>query len=122
MSKELKKAWNGLLDDITMFDGFLTDKGKKDILDKIDVIKSYLTPPTQEEVCKALSEYFEDDIILNPATNEFMNTDCFANSIDTSSHIKVTEWFEPYDNYSIMAYLPHGLIILIGRFYEGESK
>jgi len=74
-------------------------------------LKKALTPPTQEEVCKALSEHFHSDSVR---------------------YSNITLMFEMYDQiickisqFGIVYFmdgLPPHLITLIGRFYEGEIK
>ena len=77
---------------------------------------------TAEEVCKALSEYWNEYILLNPATCEFMNTECFANDINKVTHRQITKWYDHYDTYLLLVPLPPHLITMIGQFYEEESK
>jgi hypothetical protein len=91
-------------------------------LNAINRLAEIETPPTADQVCEALSEYFGETIILNPATCEFMNVNCFANDVNSVTHTKITEWFEPYNTYSIIEPLPPHLITLIGRFYEGRDE
>ena len=72
-------------------------------------------PPTEQEVCEALGEYYGETIIVNPATLELMNIPKFANDINKETHIEVNLnkmiLDERYD-----------LITMIGRFYEGKSE
>ena len=78
-------------------------------LTELEELKRY---PTSDEVCEALSERFDSDVIfdgeafvLNHADNSIAY--CYKSLGDT---IKI--------NYA----LPPSLITLIGRFYEGVEK
>ena len=83
----------------------------------LSYIEQALTPPTQEEVCKALSEYIQWDVIYIKHNKEFMmkidNT-----SIDNTSIVKVNM----FGSVKFNAPLNARLITLIGRFYENEVK
>lgn len=71
-------------------------------------IKKYLTPPTADEVCKALSEYLGYNVIYGTHY-----TFVGENEICWFEHGRVV--FNMYD-------LPPHLITLIGRFYEGLEQ
>lgn len=70
-------------------------------------IKQSLTPPTEQEVCEALSEHFQNPVSFRH--NDF--------------------WVDYKDPYSTAEYIdmdmlrdkPH-LITMIGRFFEKESE
>jgi hypothetical protein len=79
-------------------------------------------PPTEKEVCEALSEYLGETIVCNEGTNEFMNIECLANDIDKTTHIQITKLNECNNTLKIITYLPSRLITMIGRFYEKESE
>lgn len=79
----------------------------------MDSLKSILTPPTAEEVCKALSEYDDfDEVNYRVSTRGFYSNDtiCYLGIDYQEKPIIIFE----YD-------LPPHLITLIGRFYEGEE-
>lgn len=110
---EIKQAWNYLLDEIKKLETILTRKEQKKILDKLDVIKSYLSPPTVEEVCNALSDYFGYD---------YYYQDGFFYKSDGIKYV----WFMTRSGVDEIFYywdsLPPHLITLIGRFYEGPMR
>ena len=82
-----------------------------------NIIRNALTPPTADEVCEALSEYIQWDVIYIKHNKEFMmkidNT-----SIDNTSIVKVNM----FGSVKFNAPLNARLITLIGRFYENEVK
>ena len=83
-------------------------------------LKNELTPPTADEVCKALSEYYElkedESVFYRSNTKEFV--------IDTSMVGFEDEICIMLPNFTIAFYhdLPPHLITMIGRFYEGEIE
>jgi len=76
--------------------------------DAYRILKDYLTPPTADEVCKALSDYLRVDVRYDVLAKEFY-------VFSDSTHITK---FGIY-GYQIKYYLLPHLITLIGRFYEG---
>lgn len=105
MSKELEAIKILKANAILFDDG--TDFGAS-MLEAINDLDIYLTPPTEEEVCKALSEYIGDKVIYIDDTFQF------------GSIVIVTLYNDNTIGFNIS--LPPHLITLIGRFYEGESK
>jgi hypothetical protein len=128
MSKELErvlKAYNQVEEFISempvSYIGYNTLGQSEYIWDRLNEIeealneyvelKKALTPPTADEVCKALSEWFHSDSV---------------------KYSNITFMFEMYDQiickisqFGIVYFmdgLPPHLITLIGRFYEGEIK
>ena len=94
--------------------------GIQDVLKDIDIIEQALTPPTQEEVCEELGEYYEKTVYY---------TDFY---IDKGF---VLQWYKNKKSsrdmklvlgkkYRLVFYreLPPHLITMIGRFYEKESE
>ena len=80
----------------------------------IDNIRKYVTPPTSEDVCEALSEWVGRDVKYNQDLNEFYyewrtNGEDGIAMIVGNSLGKVKFYRETF--------IPH-LITLIGRFYE----
>ncbi|MDY0278385.1 MAG: hypothetical protein RBQ97_09925 [Acholeplasma sp.] len=73
-----------------------------------------LTPPTVDEVCKALSDFLREEISYDNKQFHYIikNTQCLMFVTET------------YDNntFSLGVYLPPHLITMIGRFYEGVEK
>jgi len=87
----------------------MTGQPMEDII--IEVVTDYkkaLTPPTAEEVCKALSEYFNSNIIYE------WGTMTFKFDIDWIEISKLT-----IEKRVDVTMLPPHIITLIGRFYEG---
>ena len=93
-----------------------------------------LTPPTQEDVCRQLSEYYKTDVFCRkhehqdiPAVGStFIDTFYYLKDRNDVNGIKykterVIVMGDSVD-VSLNASLPPHLITLIGRFYEGESK
>ena len=82
------------------------------LLSDCDNLKKYLTPPTADEVCEALSEYF--------GFNYYYQDKFFykSNGIKYIYPLKVSGFTEIqlYDGH-----LPPHLITLIGRFYEAQQ-
>ena len=74
----------------------------------LQVIHHALTPPSQDEVCRALSDYLRVDVRYDVLAKEFY-------VCSDSTHITK---FGIY-GYQIKYYLLPHLITLIGRFYEG---
>ena len=81
--------------------------------DAYRILKDHLTPPTADEVCKALSDYF--GFYYYYQDGYFYKSD----GIKYIYPLKVSGFTEIqlYDGH-----LPPHLITLIGRFYEGLEK
>ena len=87
----------------------------------MDSLKSILTPPTAEEVCKALSECLITKVVYKHKTKTFYLKQSTFNvelvsyyyDEDKKDYVMHFEFAEP---------LPPHLITLIGRFYEGLEK
>ena len=79
----------------------------------MDSLKSILTPPTADEVCKELSEFVGREV-------SYTNKQFHYIIKNTQVLMFVTE---TYNNktFSLGVYLPPHLITLIGRFYEGVT-
>lgn len=72
------------------------------------------TPPTEQEVCEALSEYFKKDVKFSKETKEFYYWE------DEYMTVFITETYGD-GRYNLGVYLPPHLITLIGRFYEAQQ-
>ena len=70
--------------------------------DELEYIKKALTPPTADEVCKALSEYLKRNVYYEDGMFK-VHSDVYGEIVDLNT-------------------LPPHLITLIGRFYEGLEK
>lgn len=77
------------------------------------ILYKALTPPRAEDVCEALSEYFNIKISYLPLAKMF----CYKGD----KYLYITQSCEVNGvlQYSITTLLPPQLITLIGRFYEG---
>ncbi len=86
---------------------------KQGFVKEFKAIERALTPPTADDVCKALSEYFGFSFYYQD--NFFYRSD----GIKYIYPLKVSGFTEIqlYDGH-----LPPHLITLIGRFYEGVRK
>ena len=87
------------------------------IWELFDDIKQALTPPTADEVCKALSEWTTHKITFE--TNVFWFN--HHNTILGWQKEPITQDFMNYDGkmiYKIIRALPPHLITMISRFYE----
>lgn len=77
------------------------------------MVMSYLTPPTEQEVCEALGEYLKEPVWLDDNGNIRIATQWVVNKIYLKGK---------YAGLNIQVVLPPHLITLIGRFYEGKVK
>lgn len=83
------------------------------------VVKEALTPPTADEVCKALSEYYSKTnykVVYSIVDKSFRVKDNYLNHFDIAIKNDTGIMF----GYNLT--LPPHLITLIGRFYEDEKK
>jgi hypothetical protein len=71
-----------------------------------------LTPPTADEVCKALSDYYGKEVKVDKRYN---NTTFVCDGRNIA-------WVDNNGSVQINQPKPPHLITLIGRFYEGEIK
>lgn len=117
MNKELE-ALKILKTNAILFDDG-TDFGAS-MLEAITVLDKALTlPPTEQEVCKALSEYFRKEI-------QYENGDFYYQHMITKPKqyisIKRKLAFSEKIVYTIETQLPPHLITMLGRFYEGLEE
>lgn len=107
MSKELE-----LLKQIRRVDGNMSREQNQ----RYAELEQALTPPTADEVCKALCDFTNWEVKYSTETKEFYrkieNTECV---------LYITETYGD-GNWTLGAYLPPHLITLIGRFYEVLEK
>ena len=94
MSKELE-AFNFISEKLNGLEHYEQVEVNK----HLDTILQALTPPTEEEVCEALSEYFGLDIMYSGG--EF-----------------IPKIPEDYHLINITIQIPPHIVTLIGRFYE----
>ena len=112
MSKELE-ALERLFSNLDKYMGYYDEQdchvengGELDY----DLVKKALTPPTADEVCKALSDYFgfnyyyQDEFFYKSDGNKYV----YLLKVSGFTEIQL------YDGH-----LPPRLVTLIGRFYEG---
>ena len=78
-------------------------------LEALEIIKQALTPPTEEEVCRALSEYLGEIVWFDEDKNIRVSTQWIVKRLGDVG----LEFFYV---------LPLHLITLIGRFYEEVER
>ena len=97
-------------------------------------IKQALTPPTSDDVCKALSEYYKTNVFCRK--HEHQDVPAIGSTfIDTFYYLKIKTDVNGIEykteriivlgdsvDVSLNASLPPHLITMIGRFYESESE
>lgn len=116
--KKVYGTWTPSVRELLAWDG----EESKDL----EIIEQALTPPTEEEVCKALSEHLEVPIYYN-IPHRYFYYEVLEISGRNKKEIILTTFTKRGTNYNdetldIRYDLPPHLIILIGRFYEGGSK
>ena len=85
---------------------------KGGFIKEFKLIQQALTPPTEEEVCEALSEYYGFEVMYKGG--DFFPKERLSNLYCVVAMV---------DGCIDFAYpLPPHLITLIGRFYEGVKK
>jgi hypothetical protein len=99
--------------EIVSQDYYMDAKGEKEWLEAYELLKKTLTPPTADEVCEALNQYFDNtlDIFYSGSENGFVYT-----SNSTKAHWVV------YKNGRVISFnfdLPAYLVEMIGKFYKG---
>ena len=103
----LKRLRNGY--DDKYYKQFTSSAEMQDI--DYNIVLKALTPPTQEEVCKALSEYLKEEVIYNERWG-FMTKN--------SMRVIICKWHNGKikfnDDYHVHIYE------LIGRFYQGVKE
>ena len=87
------------------------DPIRQKINESIDVIIKVLTPPTDQEVCEVLSEYFNEHAYYENYQFDLVKSDATTKRIVTLINDELL--------FNIHYTLPPHLITLIGRFYEG---
>lgn len=80
-----------------------------DNLEEYNIINKALTPPTEQEVCEALSEYYGKEVIVDKRYKDTVFV------VRQGSIVAKTDTHELY-----LTWLPPRLITMIGRFYEGK--
>mgnify|MGYP001252692458 CR=1 FL=1 len=85
----------------------------------IEVLRKALTPPTSDEVCKALSEYLKRDVKIN-SDKAFYYSEERQYYGECDEIICGYGWEDGCISFEID--LPPHLITLIGRFYEGVKE
>lgn len=113
MSKEIEAIQVLKANAILFDDG--TDYGAS-MLEAIEVLDKYLTPPTEQEVCEALGEFLNEKVYYEESQYRVFSTGLPATFLNYIT--------EEQDDHTIdfELDLPPHLIIMIGRFYEGKAK
>ena len=106
MSKKLE-AFSRVWEDCSKLD--LDYVSKHNLMDDLREIKQALTPPTEEEVCEALSEYFGKKVFVDKRYK------ISAFVVERGSSVAYIN----ARNRLCLTQLPPHLVTLIGRFYEG---
>ena len=78
----------------------------------LNAIEQALTPPTADEVAKALGEYFNDNVIYEKEDKGFTFSKYSPYICHIENEIIIINYIK----------LPPHLITMIGRFYESESE
>ena len=95
--------------------------GIQDVMQDIDILEKALTPPTADEVCKELGEWFGREISFH--NNIFYIEECFNDN--EVLHIKYNPigiFWKINNAYETIIPLPLRLIKRIAMFYEKESE
>ena len=89
----------------------MNEKEIEEYLNSVDKLDEILdTPPTEQEVCEALGEYWKKEVVYDTKNTGFY-----------LRKKRIVSYF-PINKYLIQCFLPPHLITLIGRFYEGKVK
>ena len=118
MSKELERIFNDLEYYTKKKDSNYFTKRDLMLLDKLhQLLKQAQTPPTEEEVCKALGKYYENNITYNKEEKafylyEYHNARDRILRLNQFGGIDITIGFIP---------TPH-LLTMIGKFYKELSN
>ena len=124
MSKELEALVDGRIEyykaTLSLAEGLgRLEEGRRlrETIEHFEEIKQALTPPTEKEVCEALSEYLEQDV-------KNINEMFYYGKDIQFTEICNTTFEDIYGNqlYAIYLNLPGHLITMISRFYEGKVK
>lgn len=133
MSKELE-ALKNIINEISNYKlhglGDENWLGIQDVIQDIDTLEKALTPPTEEEVCEALSEYYGVEVKHNNYEHDDINESFMRDAFykvrikedmdGTKYKVKHDIVAGGKDGLSFNAWLPAHLITLIGKFYENE--
>ena len=84
-----------------------------------NIIYDYLTPPTVDEVCKALSDYYKKEVVFKNKSFQFDNVKMYVyKGVFNAFKITINRDWEEHNNISVPIYL----ITYLGRFYEEDLK
>ena len=103
-----------------------------DMTKEFDLLRKALTPPTADELCEELSEYFGTEVLHNTYEHDDIN-ETFMRDAFYRVRIKKDMDDKPYkvkwdivaggsDGITFNAWLPPRLIKRIAQFYENEVK
>ena len=118
MSKELKNISRQLDERIKLVDSDNELVNINISIGAIKEVKQVLRAPTEQEVCEALSEYYQMEVIYTE------NSLCSIFTLKHKKHVGNSVCFyDKSDNIiTFWSDLPPNLITLIGRFYEALTK
>jgi len=87
-----------------------------------ELLKKALTPPTANEVCKALSEWLKEELPTLWNYKVYHDNGGFHYYNNEDYEIYLVDYDEVFERIFFPRYLPPHLITLIGRFYEGLEE
>lgn len=88
----------------------------------LSIIKQALTPPTEQEVCEALSEWLKEDKPELWVKKVQHDTGGFHYYNNEDYEVYLVEYDDIDKTMFFTQWLPPHLITMIGSFYEGEVK
>ena len=90
------------------------------VAEAIRLLKKALTPPTSDEVCKALSEYLDRQVLKDVDDNFYYSEHRQIGVVDEI--VCGYGWEHEHKTITFEFDLPPHLITLIGRFYQGVKE
>jgi hypothetical protein len=92
--------------------------GFQDVLKDIDILEKVLTPPTADEVCKALSKWVKENILDVWNCKVYYDNGGFHyyNNCDFEEYLVEYERIDKAISLSV--FLPPHLVTMIGKFYD----
>ena len=96
--------------------------GFQDVLSDVKLIEQALTPPTEQDVCKALSKWIKGNIpdIWNYKVYYDREGFHYYNNCDFEEYL--VEYDRIDKAITLSVFLPPHLVEMIGKFYKGKVK
>ena len=88
--------------------------------DDVDMVIKALTPPTEDEVCKALSEYLEREVKISKEKSFYYSQISHYGEVDEI--ICGYSWEDTHYTIGFEIDLPPHIITMIGKFYESLEE